>query len=51
MIKQNNNIVLIIIDALRADHIGCYGYTRKTNPNIDKLRVSRIATENKLKTK
>ena len=31
------NIVLITIDCLRADHMGCYGYHRDTSPNIDKL--------------
>lgn len=31
------NIILIVIDALRADHLGCYGYKRNTSPNIDKL--------------
>lgn len=29
------NIVFITIDTLRADHLGCYGYKRKTSPNID----------------
>ncbi|OGF63995.1 MAG: hypothetical protein A2Y62_17460, partial [Candidatus Fischerbacteria bacterium RBG_13_37_8] len=31
------NILLISIDALRADHLSCYGYQRKTSPYIDKL--------------
>jgi len=31
------NIVYIIIDTLRADHLSCYGYFRKTSPNIDRL--------------
>lgn len=31
------NVILITLDALRADHLGCYGYLRKTSPNIDKL--------------
>ncbi len=31
------DIVLISIDALRADHLGAYGYPRKTSPNIDAL--------------
>ena len=31
------NIIYIIIDTLRADHLSCYGYFRKTSPNIDKL--------------
>lgn len=29
------SIVLISIDALRADHLGAYGYSRKTSPNLD----------------
>ena len=31
------NIILISIDALRADHLSCYGYHRNTSPNIDQL--------------
>ena len=31
------NIVLIVSDALRPDHLGCYGYPRATSPNIDRL--------------
>lgn len=31
------NIVFITVDALRADHLGCYGYKRRTSPNIDRL--------------
>lgn len=29
------NMVLITLDTLRADHLGCYGYTRDTSPRID----------------
>ena len=31
------HIILIVVDTLRADHLGCYGYFRDTSPNIDKL--------------
>lgn len=31
------NIILIIIETLRADHLSCYGYSELTSPNIDKL--------------
>jgi len=31
------NVVLITIDTLRADHIGCYGYGQIRTPNIDAL--------------
>lgn len=30
-------IVLVLIDATRADHVGCYGYKKPTTPFIDKL--------------
>ena len=29
------NIVLYVIDTLRADHLGCYGYPRPVSPRID----------------
>ena len=35
--RDNLNVVLIVIDALRADHLGCYGYARDTSPNIDRF--------------
>jgi arylsulfatase len=31
------NLVICVIDAARADHLGCYGYARDTTPNIDQL--------------
>src|SRR5690625_3611576 len=30
-------IIYIDIDSLRPDHLGCYGYTRNTSPNIDSI--------------
>jgi len=35
--KQKMNVVFIVVDSLRADHLGCYGYGRDTTPVIDKL--------------
>jgi arylsulfatase A-like enzyme len=29
------NVVLIVLDTVRADHLGCYGYARATSPSID----------------
>lgn len=30
-------MVLLSVDALRADHLSCYGYHRETTPNIDRI--------------
>ena len=31
------NVLLISIDTLRPDHLGCYGYQDIATPNIDRL--------------
>lgn len=31
------NVVLIALDSLRSDHLGCYGYAKNTSPVIDEL--------------
>ncbi len=31
------NILLIVVDTLRPDHLGCYGYDRPTSPHLDDL--------------
>jgi arylsulfatase A-like enzyme len=31
------NVVLIVIDTLRADHLGAYGYDKPTSPRLDAL--------------
>jgi arylsulfatase A-like enzyme len=36
------NVLLVSIDSLRADHVGAYGYERKTTPNIDKLAAKSL---------
>ena len=35
--RAGPSFVLIVIDCLRPDHLGCYGYTRDTSPTIDAL--------------
>jgi arylsulfatase A-like enzyme len=40
------NLVLIVIDTLRADHVGCYGYTRLDTPRIDDLASRGVRFEN-----
>lgn len=39
------NVVLITIDTLRADHLGCYGYARPTSPHMDALADESVVFE------
>jgi len=39
-------LYLDIIDTLRPDHMGCYGYKRDTTPNIDKIAAEGMVFEN-----
>ena len=40
--KPKIQIVLISLDALRADHLDCYGYSRITSPHISELAKDSI---------
>jgi len=35
--RERPNIVCVVIDTLRADHLGLYGYQRPTSPALDEL--------------
>ena len=39
------NVVVITIDTLRADHLGCYGYKQIHTPNIDALAADGLRFE------
>lgn len=32
---QHHNVIVILVDALRFDHLSCYGYSRTTSPTLD----------------
>ncbi|MGH8239175.1 MAG: sulfatase-like hydrolase/transferase, partial [Steroidobacteraceae bacterium] len=39
--SQRRNLVLIVIDAQRPDHMSLYGYARETTPHLDQLARTR----------
>jgi arylsulfatase A-like enzyme len=39
------NVIFIVVDALRADHVSSYGYERPTTPNLDALMAEGVRFE------
>jgi len=44
--KPRPNLILVIIDALRNDHLSCYGYDRPTTPFLDSQAAGGLLFEN-----
>ena len=40
--RDDLNVLFIMVDTLRADRLGSYGYERETSPNLDALTASGI---------
>src|SRR5437899_12778976 len=40
------NVVVVTIDTLRADRLGCYGYSKIETPNLDQLARKGVLFEN-----
>ena len=40
--RSDFNVLFVLVDTLRADHLGSYGYERDTSPNLDALAASGI---------
>ena len=40
--RREADVVLITVDAVRADHVGSYGYGRPTTPNLDAVAASAV---------
>jgi arylsulfatase A-like enzyme len=45
-IDDRLNILLLTVDTLRFDHLGCYGYTRNTTPAVDSLAAAGVRIVN-----
>ena len=47
---EHPNVLVLCVDTLRADHVGCYGYRRNTTPNLDAFAADGIVFENAIST-
>lgn len=43
---KSPNVILIVMDTVRQSNLSCYGYKRKTTPNIDKIAEEGIIFKN-----
>jgi arylsulfatase A-like enzyme len=44
--EQPPNIVLVLVDTLRADHTSLYGYERATTPNLERIAAEGLVMRN-----
>ena len=44
-IKGKPNIIWIVMDTVRVDHLSCYGHQRNTTPNIDRIASEGVLFE------
>jgi arylsulfatase A-like enzyme len=44
-VHEDAHVLLITVDALRADHLGSYGYRRDTSPHLDRLAAQSVVFE------
>lgn len=45
-VGERPNLIIYLVDTLRADHLGCYGYARPTSPRIDRFAADAVLFEN-----
>lgn len=43
--RSTQNVVILLLDCVRADHVGAYGYDRPTTPNLDALAADAVLFE------
>ena len=49
-VRKKPNVLLISIDTLRGDHLGCYGYNRPTSPTLDEVASKGLLFEDTMAT-
>ena len=47
-VPERTNVLVYLVDTLRADHLGCYGYEKPVSPNIDAFAAEATLFEHAL---
>jgi arylsulfatase len=42
---ETQNVIIVLVDTLRADHMSAYGYERRTSPSIDRFAAGAVVFE------
>ena len=45
-VEEKPDIIVILVDALRADYLGCYGFQGEISPAIDRLALESVVYDN-----
>lgn len=43
--KKRPNVIVVLVDTLRADHLGCYGFPADISPSVDRLAAESVVFE------
>jgi len=46
--REDVNVLFIVVDTLRAEHLSCYGYRHETSPLLDQIAASGVRFERHL---
>ena len=49
-LQGSPNVLIVVMDTVRADHISALGYSRPTTPNLDRLATQGVLFENAIST-
>src|SRR5262245_17823744 len=41
-VASRPDVIVITLDSTRADHLGCYGYTRRVSPELDRFALEAV---------
>lgn len=47
--REKKNVIVVMLDTLQFNYLGCYGNTRVKTPNIDRFATEGVVFENAIR--